>query len=162
MGDSNVSQSEYNDEFYTERFVVHRRSSVGTFIRQQQNPNPTKDKNQAPKLDYRSMVSVEDMPELFVSFDSKISLMHIYFCKGNTINVKEKIGWWGTSVFSRLYFFQTYHHNIYCNEMMLVFLLISYIGYLHLDRRPGWLCQHTIHYVEHDSSGLSVSMYCKT
>lgn len=24
-----------------------------------------------PKLDYRSMVSVDDMPELFVSFDSK-------------------------------------------------------------------------------------------
>lgn len=24
-----------------------------------------------PKLDYRSMVSIDDMPELFVSFDSK-------------------------------------------------------------------------------------------
>lgn len=26
-----------------------------------------------PKLDYRSMVSVDDMPELFVSFDSKFT-----------------------------------------------------------------------------------------
>lgn len=28
-------------------------------------------KQMPPKLDYRSMVSVDDMPELFVSFDSK-------------------------------------------------------------------------------------------
>ncbi|XP_046667905.1 nuclear receptor coactivator 7 isoform X9 [Homalodisca vitripennis] len=51
------------------------RSSVGTFIRQQHHSSPSnssKDKNAAPKLDYRSMVSVEDMPELFVSFDKLI------------------------------------------------------------------------------------------
>ncbi|XP_054271822.1 nuclear receptor coactivator 7-like isoform X2 [Macrosteles quadrilineatus] len=46
------------------------RSSVGTFIRQQHQPHH-KDKT-GPKLDYRSMVSVEDMPELFVSFDKLI------------------------------------------------------------------------------------------
>ncbi|XP_049774176.1 oxidation resistance protein 1 isoform X12 [Schistocerca cancellata] len=46
------------------------RSSVGTFIRQQQEPRSAPpQKPVAPKLDYRSMVSVEDMPELFVSFD---------------------------------------------------------------------------------------------
>lgn len=31
-----------------------------------QNKNPPQ-----PKLDYRSMVSIDDMPALFVSFDSK-------------------------------------------------------------------------------------------
>ncbi|XP_054273068.1 nuclear receptor coactivator 7-like isoform X3 [Macrosteles quadrilineatus] len=50
--------------------VFSRRSSVGTFIRQQHQPHH-KDKT-GPKLDYRSMVSVEDMPELFVSFDKLI------------------------------------------------------------------------------------------
>ncbi|XP_049802146.1 nuclear receptor coactivator 7 isoform X3 [Schistocerca nitens] len=49
------------------------RSSVGTFIRQQQEPRSAPpQKPVAPKLDYRSMVSVEDMPELFVSFDKLI------------------------------------------------------------------------------------------
>lgn len=37
----------------------------------QPTENSSKSKAPAPKLDYRSMVSVEDMPELFVSFDSK-------------------------------------------------------------------------------------------
>ncbi|XP_073985556.1 TLD domain-containing protein mustard isoform X10 [Rhodnius prolixus] len=46
--------------------VFSRRSSVGTFIRQQHQSKP------GPKLDYRSMVSVEDMPELFVPFDKLI------------------------------------------------------------------------------------------
>lgn len=43
---------------------------MGTFIRQ---PTESSSKTKAvpPKLDYRSMVSVEDMPELFVSLDSK-------------------------------------------------------------------------------------------
>uniref|UniRef100_A0A1B6DNH2 Oxidation resistance protein 1 n=1 Tax=Clastoptera arizonana TaxID=38151 RepID=A0A1B6DNH2_9HEMI len=49
--------------------VFSRRSSVGTFIRQQ---HATSNKAPGPKLDYRSMVSVEDMPELFVSFDKLI------------------------------------------------------------------------------------------
>jgi len=58
-----------------------RRSSVGTFIRQQpltssgsssvDSSRGSKTSTTAPRLDYRSMVSVEDMPELFVSFDSK-------------------------------------------------------------------------------------------
>lgn len=56
----------------TDSFVllIFRRSSVGTFIRQ---PTESSSKTKAipPKLDYRSMVSVEDMPELFVSLDSK-------------------------------------------------------------------------------------------
>ena len=53
---------------------MFRRSSIGTFIR----PNASSDGAQTkpvkappPKLDYRSMVSIDDMPELFVSFDSK-------------------------------------------------------------------------------------------
>lgn len=58
-----------------------RRSSVGTFIRQQpltssgsssvDSSRGSKTSTTAPRLDYRSMVSVDDMPELFVSFDSK-------------------------------------------------------------------------------------------
>uniref|UniRef100_A0A6P7G1E7 Nuclear receptor coactivator 7-like n=1 Tax=Diabrotica virgifera virgifera TaxID=50390 RepID=A0A6P7G1E7_DIAVI len=47
------------------------RSSVGTFMRQP-TESSSKSKTPAPKLDYRSMVSVEDMPELFVSFDKLI------------------------------------------------------------------------------------------
>ncbi|GLH04467.1 Nucleolar protein c7c, putative, partial [Gryllus bimaculatus] len=54
--------------------VFSRRSSVGTFIRQPttHQERPAHVKPPAPKLDYRSMVSVEDMPELFVSFDKLI------------------------------------------------------------------------------------------
>ncbi|CAH1962601.1 unnamed protein product [Acanthoscelides obtectus] len=52
--------------------VFSRRSSVGTFMRQPTEPEKTKSKPPVPKLDYRSMVSVEDMPELFVSFDKLI------------------------------------------------------------------------------------------
>ncbi|XP_015835726.1 oxidation resistance protein 1 isoform X11 [Tribolium castaneum] len=50
--------------------VFSRRSSVGTFIRQP-TESSTKSKAPPPKLDYRSMVSVDDMPELFVSFDMR-------------------------------------------------------------------------------------------
>ncbi|XP_066600024.1 nuclear receptor coactivator 7 isoform X5 [Prorops nasuta] len=60
--------------------VFSRRSSVGTFIRQQplmSSGSSSMDSSRgskaavaaAPRLDYRSMVSVDDMPELFVSFD---------------------------------------------------------------------------------------------
>ncbi|XP_011702800.1 PREDICTED: oxidation resistance protein 1 isoform X6 [Wasmannia auropunctata] len=62
--------------------VFSRRSSVGTFIRQQpltssgsssvDSSRGSKTSATAPRLDYRSMVSVEDMPELFVSFDKLI------------------------------------------------------------------------------------------
>ncbi|XP_032676394.1 oxidation resistance protein 1 isoform X6 [Odontomachus brunneus] len=61
--------------------VFSRRSSVGTFIRQQpltSSGSSSVDSSRgsktstAPRLDYRSMVSVEDMPELFVSFDKLI------------------------------------------------------------------------------------------
>lgn len=61
----------------------HRRSSIGTFIRSSQQSSDSSattssqlnkpQKTQAPKLDYRSMVSIDDMPALFVSFDSKYS-----------------------------------------------------------------------------------------
>jgi hypothetical protein len=59
-----------------------RRSSVGTFIRPHSSSSSFSDtrphQSAAPKLDYRSMVSVDDMPELFVSFDSKYSW--VQFC----------------------------------------------------------------------------------
>lgn len=72
-------------QIFNESLVIlsfpFRRSSVGTFIRQQpltSSGSSSVDSNRsnktlatAPRLDYRSMVSVEDMPELFVSFDSK-------------------------------------------------------------------------------------------
>lgn len=50
-----------------------RRSSIGTFIRpnSSEGSQPKPVKTAPPKLDYRSMVSIDDMPELFVSFDSK-------------------------------------------------------------------------------------------
>uniref|UniRef100_A0A6B2EEC0 Oxidation resistance protein 1 n=1 Tax=Phlebotomus kandelakii TaxID=1109342 RepID=A0A6B2EEC0_9DIPT len=61
--------------------VFSRRSSIGTFIR----PSPSSSESSShpssshksskappPKLDYRSMVSIDDMPELFVSFDKLI------------------------------------------------------------------------------------------
>lgn len=52
-----------------------RRSSIGTFIRPNSSdgtqPKPVKAQ---PKLDYRSMISIDDMPELFVSVDSKYLL----------------------------------------------------------------------------------------
>lgn len=46
-------------------------------MRQQHNSSNSRSDSQSssktvpPKLDYRSMVSVDDMPELFASFDSK-------------------------------------------------------------------------------------------
>ncbi|CAH0556672.1 unnamed protein product [Brassicogethes aeneus] len=52
--------------------VFSRRSSVGTFIRQPTEGSKNKESKIPPKLDYRSMVSVDDMPELFVSFDKLI------------------------------------------------------------------------------------------
>ncbi|XP_065172058.1 oxidation resistance protein 1 isoform X6 [Atheta coriaria] len=52
--------------------VFSRRSSVGTFIRQPTESGSKGSKAPPPKLDYRSMVSVDDMPELFVSFEKLI------------------------------------------------------------------------------------------
>lgn len=59
------------------RLLSFRRSSIGTFIRSHpssdSSASSTKPKKEAPpKLDYRSMVSIDDMPALFVSFDSKL------------------------------------------------------------------------------------------
>ncbi|XP_067615981.1 oxidation resistance protein 1 isoform X5 [Eurosta solidaginis] len=57
--------------------IKDRRSSIGTFIRPQSSEGTTsttklKDAKQQPKLDYRSMVSVDDKPELFISVDKLI------------------------------------------------------------------------------------------
>ncbi|XP_035772820.1 uncharacterized protein LOC118456292 isoform X18 [Anopheles albimanus] len=53
--------------------VFSRRSSIGTFIRQHPSESSAaKQKQPPPKLDYRSMVSIDDMPTLFVSFDKLI------------------------------------------------------------------------------------------
>ncbi|XP_035902288.1 nuclear receptor coactivator 7 isoform X22 [Anopheles stephensi] len=53
--------------------VFSRRSSIGTFIRQHPSEGSVnKQKPAPPKLDYRSMVSIDDMPTLFVSFDKLI------------------------------------------------------------------------------------------
>ncbi|XP_049529356.1 uncharacterized protein LOC125947894 isoform X4 [Anopheles darlingi] len=55
--------------------VFSRRSSIGTFIRQHPSEgSAAKQKQPPPKLDYRSMVSIDDMPTLFVSFDMKAPL----------------------------------------------------------------------------------------
>ncbi|XP_053669479.1 uncharacterized protein LOC128719865 isoform X2 [Anopheles marshallii] len=53
--------------------VAAGRSSIGTFIRQHPSEgSANKQKPAPPKLDYRSMVSIDDMPTLFVSFDKLI------------------------------------------------------------------------------------------
>ncbi|KAL0103352.1 hypothetical protein PUN28_017552 [Cardiocondyla obscurior] len=77
---SSLSQDSYN--FSPGPGGLIGRSSVGTFIRQQpltssgsssvDSSRGSKTSTTAPRLDYRSMVSVEDMPELFVSFDKLI------------------------------------------------------------------------------------------
>lgn len=58
---------------------IFRRSSIGTFIRPNSSDgSQTKTTKVAPpKLDYRSMVSIDDMPELFVSFDSEYFIFAI-------------------------------------------------------------------------------------
>ncbi|XP_064077055.1 oxidation resistance protein 1 isoform X3 [Vanessa tameamea] len=48
--------------------VFNRRSSLGGFGRSQTKPSSATQ----PRLDYRSMVSVDDMPDLFASFDKLI------------------------------------------------------------------------------------------
>uniref|UniRef100_A0A182M734 LysM domain-containing protein n=1 Tax=Anopheles culicifacies TaxID=139723 RepID=A0A182M734_9DIPT len=53
--------------------ITAGRSSIGTFIRQHPaEGSANKQKPAPPKLDYRSMVSIDDMPTLFVSFDKLI------------------------------------------------------------------------------------------
>ncbi|EFN84009.1 Nuclear receptor coactivator 7 [Harpegnathos saltator] len=79
---SSLSQDSSNPQFSPGPGGLIGRSSVGTFIRQQpltssgsssvDSSRGSKTSTTAPRLDYRSMVSVEDMPELFVSFDKLI------------------------------------------------------------------------------------------
>ncbi|XP_062126816.1 nuclear receptor coactivator 7 isoform X24 [Drosophila sulfurigaster albostrigata] len=58
--------------------VFSRRSSIGTFIRPHSSEGTAsstklkESKPQPPKLDYRSMVSMDDKPELFISVDKLI------------------------------------------------------------------------------------------
>ncbi|XP_076760170.1 TLD domain-containing protein mustard isoform X3 [Xylocopa sonorina] len=76
---SSLSQDSSNPQISPGPGGLMGRSSVGTFIRQQpltssgsssvDSSRGSKTSSTAPRLDYRSMVSVEDMPELFVSFD---------------------------------------------------------------------------------------------
>ncbi|XP_014478029.1 PREDICTED: nuclear receptor coactivator 7 isoform X11 [Dinoponera quadriceps] len=79
---SSLSQDSSNPQFSPGPGGLIGRSSVGTFIRQQpltssgsssvDSSRGSKTSTTAPRLDYRSMVSVDDMPELFVSFDKLI------------------------------------------------------------------------------------------
>ncbi|XP_044596415.1 nuclear receptor coactivator 7 isoform X6 [Cotesia glomerata] len=76
---SSLSQESTNSQFSPGPASFIGRSSVGTFIRQQpltssgsssvDSTRGNKTSTAPPRLDYRSMVSVDDMPELFVSFD---------------------------------------------------------------------------------------------
>ncbi|XP_023727828.1 oxidation resistance protein 1 isoform X5 [Cryptotermes secundus] len=70
----NSADSQHHSSVFSK--VFSRRSSVGTFIRPHSSSSTFSDtrphQSAAPKLDYRSMVSVDDMPELFVSFDKLI------------------------------------------------------------------------------------------
>uniref|UniRef100_A0A1A9WLA1 LysM domain-containing protein n=1 Tax=Glossina brevipalpis TaxID=37001 RepID=A0A1A9WLA1_9MUSC len=64
---------------HSEGHVPTGRSSIGTFMRPTSSEGSsssaikTKDVKTQPKLDYRSMVSVDDKPELFVSVDKLIA-----------------------------------------------------------------------------------------
>lgn len=77
-----------NSFLFLHYFFYHfRRSSIGTFIRSHPSSDSSAtssqsnkpQKPQAPKLDYRSMVSIDDMPALFVSFDSKYLKIYLFF-----------------------------------------------------------------------------------
>nr|XP_036229222.1 nuclear receptor coactivator 7 isoform X8 [Bactrocera oleae] len=62
---------------HSEGHISIGRSSIGTFMRPQSSEGTAsttklKDVKQQPKLDYRSMVSVDDKPELFISVDKLI------------------------------------------------------------------------------------------
>lgn len=51
------------------KIIFYRRSSLGGFGRSHAKSTPS---STQPRLDYRSMVSVDDMPDLFASFDKLI------------------------------------------------------------------------------------------
>lgn len=53
----------------------YRRSSLGGFGRSHTKSTSSAGSAPPPRLDYRSMVSVDDMPDLFASFDSKSTLL---------------------------------------------------------------------------------------
>lgn len=85
--DSFDLRKNFNDQLI---WYFFRRSSIGTFIRSHPSSESStssqssKPKKEAPpKLDYRSMVSIDDMPALFVSFDSKfnIEIFHELFLR---------------------------------------------------------------------------------
>ncbi|XP_017082140.1 uncharacterized protein LOC108115283 isoform X8 [Drosophila eugracilis] len=62
---------------HSEGHMTYGRSSIGTFIRPHSSEGTSsstklKEVKQAPKLDYRSMVSMDDKPELFISVDKLI------------------------------------------------------------------------------------------
>ncbi|KAK6644701.1 hypothetical protein RUM43_000969 [Polyplax serrata] len=70
------------------------RSSVGAFIRSSTSNEEGKgslSRSATPKLDYRSMVSVEDMPELFVSFD-KLILRPARSCEDPPLYLRLRMG----------------------------------------------------------------------
>ncbi|XP_044313196.1 uncharacterized protein LOC108041146 isoform X2 [Drosophila rhopaloa] len=62
---------------HSEGHMTYGRSSIGTFIRPHSSEGTSsstklKEAKQTPKLDYRSMVSMDDKPELFISVDKLI------------------------------------------------------------------------------------------
>ncbi|XP_068157958.1 nuclear receptor coactivator 7 isoform X3 [Drosophila tropicalis] len=62
---------------HSEGHMTYGRSSIGTFIRPHSSEGTSsstklKEVKQQPKLDYRSMVSMDDKPELFISVDKLI------------------------------------------------------------------------------------------
>lgn len=56
-------------------FFMIRRSSLGGFVRGSTKSSSTS--SNPPRLDYRSMVSMDEMPDLFASFDS--TLFYFFF-----------------------------------------------------------------------------------
>ncbi|XP_026324089.1 nuclear receptor coactivator 7 isoform X5 [Hyposmocoma kahamanoa] len=71
QGDSLPTSADSHNSTSVFSKVFNRRSSLGGFGRSQTKSSSSSTSTQ-PRLDYRSMVSVDDMPDLFASFDKLI------------------------------------------------------------------------------------------
>ncbi|XP_072935805.1 nuclear receptor coactivator 7 isoform X16 [Epargyreus clarus] len=71
QGDSLPTSADSHNSTSVFSKVFNRRSSLGGFGRSQSKSSSSAGSTQ-PRLDYRSMVSVDDMPDLFASFDKLI------------------------------------------------------------------------------------------
>ncbi|XP_037964086.2 oxidation resistance protein 1 isoform X4 [Plutella xylostella] len=72
QGDSLPTSADSHNSTSVFSKVFNRRSSLGGFGRSNTKSTSSSSSATQPRLDYRSMVSVDDMPDLFASFDKLI------------------------------------------------------------------------------------------